>query len=290
MNIIFKMLKYLKNYSNLITRVISIALVIVLIVQSTLITSYSFSYQEEKKSGSIKQAELESVIKQNEELKNQVSEQEQLISEKDLDLAEKDAIISEKDNIILEKEQIISDKDQLISDGDAKIQQLETEKNALEAEVEALEKELAQLKASRTSSVDDTYAQSAQVWTYLKSLGLNDYVCAGIMGNIMAEVGGNTLEISRYSQTESNGYYGICQWAGARKQRLLNDFGTTLESQLRFLSVELFEVIPKGSSFYNMQDEKEAALYFAKYYERCGTGSYYVRQTNATAALDYFTN
>jgi hypothetical protein len=38
-----------------------------------------------------------------------------------------------------------------------------------------------------------------------------------------------------------------------------------------------------------MQDEKEAALYFAKYYERCGSGSYSVRQSNATKALDYFT-
>ena len=125
----------------------------------------------------------------------------------------------------------------------------------------------------------------------MKAQGWNDYVCAGIMGNLMAEVGGQTLDISRWAQYSATNtkYYGICQWAGSRKQRLLNDFGTTLESQLRFLSVELFEVIPKGSSFYNMQDEKEAALYFAKYYERCGTSSYSVRQSNATIALQYFT-
>jgi hypothetical protein len=272
----FKMLKYLKNYSNLITRVIIIALVIILGIQSISINSYKSSYREEVKSGQIRQTELDSVRKQNEELNNKVSEQEQLISE--------------KDSIISEKEVIISDQEQLISDKDTNNQQLESEVRALEDKVAELEKELADLKVAKASVVDDTYAQSAQIWTFLKSLGFNDYVCAGIMGNIMAEVGGNTLDISRWSQTEVNGYYGICHWAGVRKQRLLNDFGTTLEDQLRFLSVELFEVIPKGSSFYNMQDEKEAALYFAKYYERCGTGSYYVRQTNATAALDYFTN
>ena len=121
-------------------------------------------------------------------------------------------------------------------------------------------------------------------------MGLNEYVCAGILGNIMAEVGGQTLDISRWAQysAANTKYYGICQWSGGRKNRLLNDFGTTLEDQIRFLSVELFEVIPKNSSFYNMQDEKQAALYFAKYYERCGTGSYSVRQSNATKALNYF--
>ena len=108
------------------------------------------------------------------------------------------------------------------------------------------------------------------------------------MGNIMAEVGGQTLDISRWPQYSQKTYYGICQWAGNRKQRLLNDFGTTLEAQINFLGVELFEVIPKGDSFYNMQDEKQAALYFAKYYERCGSSSYSVRQQNATKALQYF--
>jgi hypothetical protein len=68
----------------------------------------------------------------------------------------------------------------------------------------------------------------------------------------------------------------------------LNSFGTSLEAQLEFLSVELFEVIPKGNAFYSMQNEQEAALYFAKYYERCSSKYYSVRQRNATKALQYF--
>ena len=257
MSIIFKVLKYLKNYSNLIKNVLIIALAFMLVINTICFYSYRSSYKEEV---SVLQTELDSLSTKNEELETKASAQEETLAENEKVLLEKDAQIQK-----------------------------------LESSVEALEKENAELKKPATSKpttqATGKYSQATQVWNSLKALGLNDYVCAGIMGNIMAEVGGQTLDISgwsRYSST-SSGYYGICQWAGVRKQRLLNDFGTTLEAQIKFLSVELFEVIPKGNSFYNMQDEKEAALYFAKYYERCGSGSYSVRQSNATKALDYFT-
>ena len=258
MSIIFKMLKYLKNYSNLIKGVIIVALAVALVLQSVILSvqlsNIKSSYKEEV---SVLQTELDSLRKQNEELETKVSKQEETLAN---------------------YEKVLLDKD-------AKIQELEKENKALEKTA----KDLA--TASKTGSIkaDGNYNQATEVWNGLKALGLNDYVCAGIMGNIMAEVGGQTLDISRWPQYSQNTYYGICQWAGSRKQRLLNDFGTTLNDQIRFLSVELFEVIPKGNSFYNMQDEKEAALYFAKYYERCGSGSYNVRQTNATKALQYFT-
>ena len=254
MSIIFKMLKYLKNYSNLIKTCIIIALVVALLTQFVYISNYKSSYKEEV---SVLQTELDSLRKQNEELETKVSEQEETLAK---------------------NEKVLLDKD-------AKIQELEKENKALEKTA----KDLA--TASKTGSIkaDGNYNQATEVWNGLKALGLNDYVCAGIIGNIMAEVGGQTLDISRWPQYSQKTYYGICQWAGSRKQRLLNDFGTTLNDQIRFLSVELFEVIPKGNSFYNMQDEKEAALYFAKYYERCGSGSYKVRQSNATKALQYFT-
>jgi hypothetical protein len=257
MSIIFKMLKYLKNYRHLITGAAIIALAVVLVVQSVRLDNYKSSYEEEVKSGSAKQIELDSVRKQNKELQTQVSDQEKTIAEQD------------------------------------------TEIQKLEEENEKLETDLKTYKARNTLTIgpkvssnfkaDGNYNQATTVWNYLRGLGFNEYVCAGIIGNIMAEVGGQTLDISRWPVYSQNSYYGICQWSGSRKQRLLNNFGTTLESQLRFLSVELFEVIPKGNSFYNMQDEKEAALYFAKYYERCGAGSYSVRQSNATKALNYFT-
>lgn len=244
MDIIFKILKYLKKYSNLIRSAVIIALVVICIIQTIQLHNYKSSYQEEVKSGSTIQAELDEIKKQNNELQTKLSEYEQIISEKDTQ-------IHQLEEDIVELEKLTAKKITIVADGN--------------------------------------YSQTQQIWNELKALGLNDYVCAGIMGNIMAEVGGHTLDISRYSTTSVNGYYGICQWSGSRKQRLLNDFGTTLEDQIRFLSVELFEEIPEDSSFYNMQDEKEAALYFAKYYERCSSSHYSVRQTNATKALEYFT-
>ena len=39
------------------------------------------------------------------------------------------------------------------------------------------------------------YPAATEVWLYLKELGYNDYVCAGIMGNLMAETGGQTLNL-----------------------------------------------------------------------------------------------
>ena len=249
MDIIFKILKYLKKNSNLIKSVIIIALVVTLVIQSILMGSYKSSYEEEVKSGSTVQSELDTLKQENADLKSDISNYEQYILDKD---------------------------DQ--------IQQLEEENASL--------KETANRLANAqkgTFVADGNYDQATQVWNYLRDLGLNPYVCAGILGNIMAEVGGQTLDISRWVVYSGHGYYGICQWSGSRKERLLNDFGTTLEDQIRFLSVELFEVIPKDNSFYNMQDEQQAALYFAKYYERCSSKYYSVRQSNATKALEYFT-
>ena len=252
MSIIFKMLKRLKNYSNLIKTCTIIALAVTLSIQTVCFVDCKSSYKEEV---SVLQTELDSLKTQNEELETKVSEQEETLAN---------------------NEKVLLDKD--------------TQIQKLEKEVQDLQNKLASKNNSQQSfKADGNYNQSTTVWNALRAKGLNEYVCAGIMGNIMAEVGGQTLDISKWPKYSQGTYYGICQWSGGRKQRLLNNFGTTLEDQIRFLSVELFEVIPQNNSFYNMQDEKEAALYFAKYYERCGSGSYSVRQKNATKALQYFT-
>ena len=250
MDIIFKIIKYLKKNINLIKSVAIFALLVICIMQTINMNNYKSSYQEEKKSGSTIQTELDESRKQNKELETKLSDYEKIISGKD-----------------------------------KKIQSLEEDVDNLKTAA----KKMAEDRLAMCNS-NDGYEQSTYIWTYLtEEVGLSDYVSAGIMGNIMAEVGGQTLDISRWPQGSNNGYYGICQWAGSRKDRLLNDFGTTLNDQVRFLSVELFEVIPEDNSFYNMQDEQEAALYFAKYYERCGSEYYYVRQQNSTKALEYFT-
>lgn len=137
------------------------------------------------------------------------------------------------------------------------------------------------------------YPVATTIWNYLKDLGYNDYVAAGIIGNIMAEVGGQTLNIQ---PTLSNGtYYGMCQWKlcyypsvnGLETEGQLDLLASTIEQEFNeFGHVSGYSY----EEFLNIQNEQTAALAFAKTYERCGSGSHSVRQKNATKALEYFTN
>ena len=139
------------------------------------------------------------------------------------------------------------------------------------------------------------YYIATKTWRYMKSLGWNDYVCAGIMGNLMTETGGQTLYIK--PNASGNGYYGICQWNSAYKNDV---WGADLQGQLNYLGksikyqIDTYGYVYKQNfnfdSFLKLNNEKDAALAFAKCYERCGSGSYWVRQQNAIIAYNYFVN
>ena len=139
------------------------------------------------------------------------------------------------------------------------------------------------------------YPSATYIWIYLKDKGYNDYVCAGIMGNIMAEVGGQTLALNIYADTSS--HYGICQWSKVYYKGVQ---GAGLEAQCKYLCDTMEEqfntygfIYKRNfdySDFLALANEKDAALAFAEVYERCGSASYNVRQKNATAALEYFVN
>ena len=112
-----------------------------------------------------------------------------------------------------------------------------------------------------------------KIWYFLKNKGLNDYGCAGLLGNINAEsaVDPNNLENignSRLGMTDAqyvsavdNGGYtnfvhdafgfGICQWTWWSRKKALYDFAKSknksiadLETQLEFLYKELSESYP----------------------------------------------
>ena len=144
------------------------------------------------------------------------------------------------------------------------------------------------------------YPVATKIWNFLKNdLGYSDAVAAGVMGNLMAEVGGQTLNIQPglYGHGTNKGYYGICQWS---KKYYPAVQGQDLDFQLYFLqqTVEgqfktygrLYQSGFTYADFCALEDEQAAALAFAKIYERCGSGSYNVRQRNATKALEYYTN
>lgn len=158
-----------------------------------------------------------------------------------------------------------------------------------------LAKEIEKQEQERWRAKTAEYPAATKIWLYMKDLGWNDYICAGIMGNLMTEVGGQTLNIKYWSNNEY--YYGMCQWNHAYKRDV---WGADLKRQLVFLEESIqYEFDTFGymyennfdfNSFLELNDEQKAALAFAKCYERCGSGTYSIRQKNATNAYNYFVN
>lgn len=146
---------------------------------------------------------------------------------------------------------------------------------------------------SKWHQKEEEYPVATYIWSYFKELGYSDQVCAGILGNIMTEVGGQTLDIQ--ATISGNGYYGMCQWNRAYSAEV---WGASLEEQCAFLQdtikyeIDTFGHVYKKNfnydSFLRLTDCEQAALAFAKCYERCGSGSYYIRQENAIKAYNYF--
>ena len=141
------------------------------------------------------------------------------------------------------------------------------------------------------------YPAATQIWLSMKEQGWNDHVCAGILGNIMAECGGHTLSIQWDIYDYSGWFYGICQWSLYYRPEA---YGLSLENQLSLLynTIEA-EFDYAGFCYYygftyndflQMTDYRSAALAFAKVYERCGSASHSIRQDNAQIAYEYFAN
>ncbi len=142
------------------------------------------------------------------------------------------------------------------------------------------------------------YPEASQIWVYLKNeLGWSDVVCAGVLGNMMAEAGGNTLNIVPEVYDAAGDYYGICQWNRWGYSEVI---GTCLEEQLRFLAKTVeYEFNTYGlayergfdyEAFTQMEDVGAAAIAFAQCYERCARYTYVYREQNALVAYEYFTN
>ncbi len=137
---------------------------------------------------------------------------------------------------------------------------------------------------------EEEYPDARFIWNYLKNLGYSDVVSAGILGNIMVEVGGNTLDLQ--PTIEADGYYGICQWnekyypevVGASLEEQCDYLRDTIEPEIRVFSKDY-----SYKSFLAIDNVREAALAFATGYERCSKKSYTLRQDCAEVAYGYFT-
>lgn len=146
-----------------------------------------------------------------------------------------------------------------------------------------------------TEVVEEEYPIARYIWDFLQDLGYSDYVCAGIIGNMMVESGGKTLAIQPEAANAS--YYGICQWS---RKYYSSVIGVSLDAQCEFLRDNIaYEINTFGNkyargfnynNFLELSSERDCALAFAKAYERCASGSYIARQDCATVAYNYFVN
>ena len=168
-----------------------------------------------------------------------------------------------------------------------------TTQNTTNQELE-LEEETTILQIKENSVSSNKYPNAAIVWNYLRELGYNKAVCAGILGNMMAEVGGHTLELQPCIY--AGNYYGLCMWYLPYAASHLN--GANIHVQLQYLTNTIkSEINNFGFKYYNgfdysqflsITDPGSAAKAFAACYERCASWSYQIRIKNAYAAYDYF--
>ena len=132
------------------------------------------------------------------------------------------------------------------------------------------------------------YPVACGVWRYLREdMGLNPYVAAGIMGNMMQECGGNTLNLQPHLCV--NNFLGLCMWYAPYTNGRLT-YGADVTEQLEYLKDTLETNIEyfggDYSYFCGLDNVADAAWYFDEYYERGGWHS--VRARNAQTALEYF--
>lgn len=142
------------------------------------------------------------------------------------------------------------------------------------------------------------YPVATQVWLYMQNeFGWNDIVCAGIMGNMMAECGGCWTDDLDWQVNKSSGL-GMIQWIGSRRQRIISIYGSnpSIEDQLNFMRDELYGTngVTKQvtdwqlDKIMNASTPEECAFAFATYFERCSENHRAPRRGYAKTAYEYF--
>ena len=169
-----------------------------------------------------------------------------------------------------------------------------------------MQKELARVSGIKNELLQDInkflrweaeYYYATKVWYFLRERGYSEAVTAGILGNMMIETSGGTLALNPTVYNPSGRFYGLCQWSLYYYPKARN---MSFEEQLHYLLDTLeYEFKTFGfcydagftlNDFLTITDPSTAALAFAKVYERCGGGSYGLRQKAAVVAYKYFTS
>ena len=143
----------------------------------------------------------------------------------------------------------------------------------------------------------EEYPVATEIWLQMKSYGWTDAACAGIMGNIMRETGGDTLQyIKSDIYNSSQSHYGLCQWA----KRYYPDIQPTdtwtpsTTEQVEYLRYTILnqKALHHAYGFteeylLTATDYREVAKKFCDGYERPAENSTR-RENNAEKAWNYF--
>jgi hypothetical protein len=144
---------------------------------------------------------------------------------------------------------------------------------------------------------EEEHYYAAKTWLFFKQQGYSDVVTSAIIGNMMAETGGGTLDLNPTIYGGNGGYYGLCQWSLYYKPIMAD---MPFEHQLVFLTQDMpieFKYFGKCyrrgftyEDFLAMEDPGEAGYVFAVVYERCESSNFSWRRSLAKKAYNYFTS
>lgn len=144
----------------------------------------------------------------------------------------------------------------------------------------------------------EEYPEATFVWQSLLNDGFSREAAAGILGNMMTECGGRNgkllgLKPEAYNPYEHGG--GLCGWL---YQYYPTAQGATLEQQYELLMNTIQRQFSRHGNLYKkgftyedfitMTDPEQAALAFAKIYERCASYTYSRRMERANIAYMYY--
>lgn len=143
----------------------------------------------------------------------------------------------------------------------------------------------------------EEYPVATEVWLYMKNeFGWSDIVCAGIMGNLMRETGGDTFYLK--PAANSNMGLGLVQWTGKRKEDVFDKYGgvPSIAEQLEFVKDELYGTNGvrqqvsawQRDKIFNAKSAAKSAEAFARWFERPASTNYTKRKANAVKAYEYF--
>lgn len=141
--------------------------------------------------------------------------------------------------------------------------------------------------------------EATEIWLIMKEFGWSDAACAGILGNIMREVGGNTLKhIDHTLYNGSKTHFGLCQWAKRYYPDIwpTDDHIPSVREQMEFLRMTIREYNGHGFAYHFIEeylftatDPAEVAYTFCKGYEKPAEEPD-KRMAFALEAYDYFTS